>query len=69
MNFTYNEKQRPQFEDSANDTDCTDEGCDDTSSYEQSSSWYDAVPGHEWEIIVFTDQPTTNSNHGQGNGL
>ena len=38
MHFTYNEKQRPQFEDSANDTDCTDESCDDTSSYEQSSS-------------------------------
>ena len=55
MQFTYNEKQRPQFEDSANDTDSTDEGRDDTSSYEQSSSWYDAVPSHEWEIIIFID--------------
>ena len=53
--FTYNEKYRPQFEDGANDTHCTDEGGDDTSSNKQSSSRDDAVPSHEREVIVLTD--------------
>ena len=35
---------------------------DDTSSYKQSSSRDDDVPSHEREIIVFVDQPATNTD-------
>ena len=69
MYYTYNEKYRSQFEDGANDSHSTDEGGDDTSSYKQSSSRDDAVPSHEREVIVFTDQPATNSNDRQRNAL
>ena len=69
MDFTYDDKYRSQFEDGANDTHCTDEGGDDTSGHKQSSSRDDAAPSHEREVIVFTDQPATNSNDRQRNAL
>ena len=55
QHFTYNEKYRSELEDGANDTHCTDEGGDDTSSNKQSSSRDDAVPSYEREVIVLTD--------------
>ena len=66
---TYNEKYGSQLKDGANDASCTDEGSNDTSCNEQSSSGNNAAPGHKGKVIVFIDQPTTNTNDSQGNGL
>ena len=62
QHFTYNDKNRSELEDGANDTHCTDEDGDDASSYKQSSSRDDDVPSHKSKIVVFVDQPATNTD-------